>query len=95
MPTGRGPAPDAAAFGPAAPGSSPDPRAGSDPTAAQAKDRISVGPPSDVRQKQMILRREDDLTKVPKGKMAPPSPRPRRQPLPAPGADADHRRRRP
>jgi protein TonB len=50
------------------------------PPPAQAKDRISVGPPSDVRQKgPMILRREDDLTKAPKGEMnpalaAPPAP---------------------
>ena len=37
-------------------------------TQAQKKDRISVGPPSDLRTKgPMILRREDDLTKVPKG----------------------------
>jgi protein TonB len=42
------------------------------PPPAQAKDRISVGPPSDVRQKgPMILRREDDLTKAPKGEMNP------------------------
>jgi protein TonB len=41
----------------------------------QAKDRISVGPPSNLRTKgPMILRREDDLTKVPKGQMAPPRP---------------------
>jgi protein TonB len=41
----------------------------------QAKDRISVGPPSDLRTKgPMILRREDDLTKVPKGQMTRPLP---------------------
>lgn len=40
----------------------------------QGKDRISVGPPSDLRSKgPMILRREDDLTKVPKGQMTPPA----------------------
>ena len=50
----------------------------------QAKDRISVGPPSDLRSKgPMILRREDDLTKVPKGQMVPPAPAP---PAPAPAA---------
>jgi TonB family protein len=47
------------------------------PTPAPAdpakKDRISVGPPSDLRAKgPMILRREDDLTAVPRGV---PSPR--------------------
>jgi len=46
------------------------------PPSAQ-KDRISVGPPSDLRAKgPMILRREDDLTKVPKGQMTPPAPAP-------------------
>ena len=40
----------------------------------QAKDRISVGAPSDLRSKgPMILRRDDDLTKVPKGQMVPPT----------------------
>lgn len=59
------------------------------PPPAQAKDRISVGPPSDVRQKgPMILRREDDLTKVPKGEMkpalaAPPAPAPTPAPVEA------------
>ena len=48
------------------------------PPAAQKKDRISVGPPSDVRLKgPMILRREDDLTKAPKGQSLTPA-------LPAP-----------
>jgi protein TonB len=50
----------------------------------QAKDRISVGPPSDLRSKgPMILRREDDLTKVPKGQMTPPAPA---APTPPPAA---------
>lgn len=41
----------------------------------QTKDRISVGPPSDLRTKgPMILRREDDLTKVPKGQTSLPPP---------------------
>jgi len=35
------------------------------------KDRISVGPPTDLRAKEMILRKEDDLTKVPKGQPSP------------------------
>jgi periplasmic protein TonB len=53
------------------------------------KDRISVGPPSDLRAKgPMILRREDDLTKVPRGQpalppAAPPAPA---QATPAPPA---------
>ena len=38
------------------------------PPPQSAKDRISVGPPTEDRTKRpMILRREDDLTKVPKG----------------------------
>ena len=54
------------------------------PPAAQKKDRISVGPPSDVRIKgPMILRREDDLTKVPKGQSMTPAPAPA-APTPAP-----------
>jgi periplasmic protein TonB len=41
----------------------------------QTKDRISVGAPSDLRSKgPMILRRDDDLTAVPKGQMTPPGP---------------------
>jgi periplasmic protein TonB len=56
------------------------------PPSAQ-KDRISVGPPSDLRAKgPMILRREDDLTKVPKGQMTPPAPAPPAQATPAPPA---------
>ena len=59
---------------------------------AQKKDRISVGPPSDLRAKgPMILRREDDLTKVPKGQpSAPPVAAPTPPPLaatPAPPAE--------
>jgi protein TonB len=53
------------------------------PPPVQGKDRISVGPPSDVRQKgPMILRREDDLTKAPKGQMNPALAAP--APTPAP-----------
>jgi protein TonB len=52
------------------------------PPPAQKKDRISVGPPSDVRLKgPMILRREDDLTKAPKGQRLTPTP-----PAPTPAA---------
>jgi protein TonB len=51
----------------------------------QAKDRISVGPPTDLRTKgPMILRRDDDLTKVPKGQMVPPQPAPQTAPPAAP-----------
>ncbi len=63
------------------------------PPAAQKKDRISVGPPSDVRLKgPMILRREDDLTKAPKGRAltAPPAPTPAAPtPAPTPAAPAE------
>ncbi|PYQ09079.1 MAG: hypothetical protein DMF83_04840 [Acidobacteria bacterium] len=38
------------------------------PVQARPKDRISIGPPSTDRAKVLELRREDDLTKVPKGK---------------------------
>src|SRR5262245_10502150 len=37
------------------------------PPPASAKDRISIGSPSTERAKQLVLRREDDLTKTPKG----------------------------
>jgi TonB family protein len=54
--------------------------------AAQAKDRISVGPPSDVRQRgPMILRREDDLTQAPKGQ---PNPQPAAPAVPPPATPA-------
>ena len=46
------------------------------PPEAGKKDRISVGPPSDLHAKgPMILRKEDDLTAVPKGVPSPPPPR--------------------
>ena len=55
------------------------------PPPAQTKDRISVGPPSDVRQKgPMILRREDDLTKAPKGERNPALAAPQAPPAPTP-----------
>jgi protein TonB len=58
------PPPAAVPRPPAAP-TPPPPAASEDPT---KKDRISVGPPSELRRKgPMILRREDDLTKVRKG----------------------------
>jgi protein TonB len=45
---------------------------------AEKKDRISVGPPSELRSKgPIILRRDQDLTKVPKGQPNPPAPTPR------------------
>jgi protein TonB len=54
------------------------------PPAAAKKDRISIGAPSDVRQKELILRREDDLTKVAKGENVPPTPAPTPAPQPTP-----------
>jgi len=52
----------------------------------QGKDRISVGAPSKFRQKRLVLNRDDDLTKVAKGRpdAAPgpsgtPAPRPQQQ----------------
>lgn len=52
------------------------------PPAPDRKDRISIGPPSDVRQKQLILRRDEDLV-MPKGAPdAAPSVRPPESPLP-------------
>lgn len=82
-----GPVPPGAARPQAAPAPSPPPALAA-PPAAQEKDRISVGPPSDVRMKgPMILRREDDLTKVPQGQPnVPPSVAP--APAPTPGASA-------
>ncbi len=65
------------------------PRARATP-APKTKDRISVGAPSKYRQKRLLLRRDDDLTKVAKGRpdAAPgpsgtPAPRPPQQPTPA------------
>jgi TonB family protein len=75
------------------PGARPRPIPAPTPPPAQPpsapKDRISVGPPSDMRAKgPMILRREDDLTKVPKGQASPPAPptSPSAAPTPAPPA---------
>jgi protein TonB len=81
------PVPPAVARPQAVPAPTPPPALAAPPE-AQKKDRISVGPPSDVRMKgPMILRREDDLTKVPQGQpTAPPSAAP--APAPTPGASA-------
>lgn len=55
------------------------------PADASKKDRISVGPPSDLRATgPMILRREDDLTAVPKGAPSPQRSAPAAAPTPAP-----------
>lgn len=69
----------------ARPRPAPAPTPAPTPPPVQQKDRISVGPPSDLRAKgPMILRREDDLTQVPKGQTtAPPQPGPP-APTPAP-----------
>ncbi len=50
---------------PAAPPAPPRPRPTPPP---QGKDRVSVGAPSKFRQKRLVLNRDDDLTKVAKGK---------------------------
>ena len=77
---------------PRRPAPAPTPVPAPTPPPANQKNRISVGPPSDVRQKQLILRREDDLTKVPKGERAPPpTPAPPMPtPLPTPVATAQN-----
>jgi periplasmic protein TonB len=70
------------------------------PAQARAKDRISIGPPSTERAKVLELRREDDLTKVPKGKpnavpSAPPTPAPQiaaASPAAVPGTGAEVRK---
>ena len=55
------------------------------PADASKKDRISVGPPSDLHAKgPMILRREDDLTAVPKGVPKPPQVAPPAAAQPSP-----------
>ncbi|HSD66485.1 MAG TPA: TonB family protein [Vicinamibacteria bacterium] len=66
------------------------PLAQAPPPVPQKKDRISVGPPSDLRMKgPMILRREDDLTKVPKGQMNPPAPAAPQPVAPTPAPPAE------
>lgn len=82
------PTPPPAARPRARPAPTPPPAA-SNPS---QKDRISVGPPTPFKQEgPMILRRDDDLTKTPKGQpMLPPQtiptppPQPQPQPTPAP-----------
>jgi protein TonB len=55
------------------------------PASPKLKDRISIGPPVNARQKgPLILRREDDLTQVPKGE-------PDAAPTPAQAAPAETR----
>ena len=57
------------------------------PADPNKKDRISIGPPTDLRTKgPLILRREDDLTKVPKGQPLPRPAAPAPAPAPTPGA---------
>ena len=58
------------------PAARPRPQATPPPAEPKAKDRISIGPPSEERSKApLLLRREDDLTATPKGRPdAAPSP---------------------
>lgn len=77
------------------PAPAPTPVPAPTPPPANQKNRISIGPPSDVRQKELILRREDDLTKVPKGERSPTPPQPTPPPpmptpLPTPVATAQN-----
>ncbi len=71
---------------PPAPRAVPTPRPVPTPPQASSKDRISVGAPSPLRaQGPLVLRRDDDLTKVPKGRRdAVPTP----APTPPPSASA-------
>jgi protein TonB len=56
------------------------------PADQSKKDRISIGPPTDLRTKgPLILRREEDLTKVPKGLPSPRTAAPAPAPAPTPG----------
>ena len=57
------------------------------PASDKGKDRISIGPPSSQRAEgPLVLRREDDLTAVPKGS---PDARPSPAPTPPPAVRAD------
>ena len=73
------------------------PRPTPPPPQPRAKDRISIGPPSAERAKVIELRREDDLTKAPKGRhdAVPSAPTPTMaqaaSPAPAPGAGPEVR----
>jgi TonB family protein len=78
------PAPPRAIPRPAPP---PGPAPTPPPAADKGKDRISIGPPSSQRAEgPLVLRREDDLTAVPKGS---PDARPTPPPTPPPAATAD------
>jgi len=71
------------------PAARPRPTPAPTPSAPDAakKDRISVGPPSELRREgPMILRREDDLTRAPKGQPEPPAEQTPRPATPAPDA---------
>src|SRR5438093_796832 len=74
------------------------PRPTPSPPQPRAKDRISIGPPSAERAKVIELRREDDLTKAPKGRhdAVPSAPTPTMaqaaSPAPAPGAGPEVRK---
>ena len=74
------------------------PRPTPPPPQPRAKDRISIGPPSAERAKVIELRREDDLTKAPKGRhdAVPSAPTPTMaqaaSPAPAPGAGPEVRK---
>jgi TonB family protein len=60
------------------------------PPPFRKRDRISVGPPTDLRTKgPLVLRREDDLTKVPRGQREPAV---FAAPAPAVGTDTPARR---
>jgi TonB family protein len=62
----------------------PTPRPAPTPPNASAKDRISIGAPSPLRAKgPLVLRRDDDLTQVPKGR---PDAQPTPVPTPPPSA---------
>ncbi len=62
------------------------PRPQPTPAPGEKKDRISIGPPITLRTEgPLILRREDDLTQVPKGQPKPPQPS---LPQPTPQATA-------
>jgi protein TonB len=74
---------------PRRPAPAPTPVPAPTPPALGKKDRISIGPPSDIRQKNLILRREDDLTKAPKGQPSPAPPVATPAPTPAPVQTAE------
>lgn len=72
---------------PPAPPPAPVPAPTPPPAEARAKDKISIGPPSTERAKGPLeLRREDDLTAIPKGR---PNAAPTPPPTPPPAAAAD------